>query len=196
MINEHVLTPIQGVYLSNTAPKPGGALNENISNRNFLSPLNFSFTIKRAPHVEFFIQKITLPGIEFKSPDFPTPFVKVAQVGDHLTYEPLKIVFKVDEDLQNYLEVHLWMKGLTKPKDFHEYRHLSEKPQFLGYGLMSDISLVMESNIKNPNYRADFIDAFPITLSKLQFDTTDPSVNYLTAEASFMYTYYDIVKIT
>ena len=190
------LTPPQGIFYSNTVPAPGGALNTNISNKNFLSPLNFSFTIKRAPHIEFFIQKINLPGLKLDSPIFPTPFVRVPEVGDHLEYEPLKITFKVDEDLQNYLEIHKWLKGLGKPKRFEEYRNLAQQPQFIGYGLKSDISLIVMSNIKNPNYKTDFIDAFPISLSALQFDTTNPDINYMTAEASFKYVYYDISSIS
>lgn len=189
------LTPNQDINFSAIPLKQGGALNDNISNKNFLSPLNFSFTIKRAPHIEFFIQKINLPGFKLNSPSFPTPFVMAPEVGDHLDYEPLKITFKIDEDLQNYLEIHKWLKGLGKPKEFGEYRDLSKQPQFMGYGLKSDISLITMTNIKNPNYRADFIDAFPIALSGLQFDTTNPSINYLIAEASFKYVYYDLVHI-
>jgi hypothetical protein len=190
-----VLTPIQGEFFSNCSHIHSGALNNDINNKNFLSPLNFSFSIKRAPHIEFFIQKINLPGFVLNSPAFATPFVNIPEVGDHLNYGTLKISFKVDEDLQNYLEIHRWLKGLGKPKEFHEYRHLSEKPQFIGYGLKSDISLVIMSNIKNPNYKADFIDAFPIALSGLQFDTTNPDINYLIAEAEFKYVYYDIERI-
>ena len=190
------LSPPQGIFYSNTAPVKGGALNNNIENKNFLSPLNFSFTIKRAPHIEFFIQKINLPGITLDSPIFATPFVNVPEVGDHLAYETLKITFKVDEDLQNYLEIHKWLKGLGKPKRFEEYRDLAQQPQFIGYGLKSDISLIVMSNIKNPNYKVDFIDAFPVSLSKLQFDTTNPDINYMIAEASFKYVYYDISKLT
>jgi hypothetical protein len=189
------LTPSQGKFYSNTSPPTGGAVNDNVTNKNFLNPLNFVFSIKRAPHIEFFIQKINLPGLKLDSPTYATPFVKIPEVGDHIDYELLKITFKVDEDLQNYLEIHKWLKGLGKPKNFQEYRDLAEKPQFIGYGLKSDISLIVMTNIKNPNYTTTFIDAFPVYLSGLQFDTTTPDINYLIAEASFKYTYYDIEKL-
>ena len=190
------LSPPQGNFYSNTVPISGGALNENVTNKNFLNPHNFVFSIKRAPHIEFFIQKINLPGLKLDAPVFATPFVNVPEVGDHIAYDVLKIIFKVDEDLRNYLEIHKWIKGLGKPKSFNEYRELAQKPQFVGYGLKSDISLVVLTNIKNPNYKVDFIDAFPTALSELQFDTTNPDIIYLTAEASFKYTYYDILPIT
>ena len=43
-------------------------LDQTPSNRNFLSPLNFKFTIKKAPHVNFFIQKVNVPQIILKPP--------------------------------------------------------------------------------------------------------------------------------
>ena len=37
------------------------ALDSNPANKNFLSPLNFSFRIKKAPYTNFFIQKVNVP---------------------------------------------------------------------------------------------------------------------------------------
>ena len=176
-------------------PKRGGVLNETPINHNFLSPLNFRFILKRAPHVEFFIQKVNLPGIALEPPVWSNPFVKVPEPGEHLTYEPLKIVFKVDEDLRNYLEIHRWLKDLGKPKNFEEYQELAvEQPQFTGLGVKSDITIIIMSNIKNPNFGVTFNDAFPIALSQLAFDTTQEDINYLVAEATFRYVYYDIAR--
>jgi len=176
-------------------PKKGGVLNETPINHNFLSPLNFRFLLKRAPHVEFFIQKINLPGLTLGAPVWANPLVNVPEPGEHLSYEPMKILFKVDEDLKNYLEIHRWIKDLGKPKRFEEYQELAtEVPQFTGLGVKSDISLIIMTNIKNPHFSVNFIDAFPIALSQLAFDTTQEDVNYLVAEATFRYTYYDIRK--
>ena len=175
------------------APETGGLLNDAQLNHNFLSPLNFRFVLKRAPATEFFIQKINLPGFKLGSPKFPNPFVSVPEPGEHLTYNPLNITFKVDEDLKNYLEIHSWMKELGKPKDFDEYRRLAvDVPQISGYGVKSDISLILMTNIKNPNYIIDFIDCFPSSLGDIQFDTREDDINYLTASATFLYVYYNI----
>lgn len=174
-------------------PPRGGLLNEAKINHNFLSPLNFQFILKRAPATEFFIQKINLPGFKLGSPVYGTPFVGVPEAGEHLSYNPLTITFKVDEELTNYLEIHHWMKDLGKPKDFDEYRRLAvDVSQVSGYGVKSDITLMVMSNIKNPNYAINFVDCFPVALSDIQFDTTRDDIEYLTAAASFKYTYYDI----
>lgn len=199
MSSDGLFTPIH--TLLNTSyklpdPKKGGVLNdEGIINHNFLSPLNFRFLLKRAPHVEFFIQKINLPGLTLGAPNFANPFVNVPEPGEHLTYEPLKIVFKVDEDLRNYLEIHRWIKDLGKPKRFEEYQELAvEHPQFTGLGVKSDISLIIMTNIKNAHFSVNFIDAFPISLGSLNFDTTSEDINYITAEAIFKYVYFDVEK--
>jgi hypothetical protein len=175
-----------------SVPPKGGLKNSIPLNHNYLSPLNFEFALKRAPHVQFFIQRVNIPGLRLEPPVFATPFVGVPEPGEHLTYDNLNISFKIDEDLLNYLEIHNWLKSLGKPKNFGEYKELSEQPQFIGQGLKSDISLIVMSNIKNPNYVVNFIDAFPMYLSSISFNTTDPDVTYLQADAIFKYTYYDI----
>ena len=171
------------------------AIDQTPSNRNFLSPLNFKFTIKKAPHVNFFIQKVNVPEINLKPPISTNPFVNIPYPGDHIDYSTLNITFKVDEDLQNYLEVHNWIKALGKPRDFSEYKEIQDKKSWTGDGIYSDISVMVLSSTKMANYEVVYIDAHPISLSGIVFNTTDPDVNYIEASATFKYTYYDISKI-
>jgi hypothetical protein len=181
-----------------TMPDParGGLLNDPHLNHNFLSPLNFRFILRRAPATEFFIQKINLPGLKLGAPNFANPFVNVPEPGEHLFYDPLNVTFKVDEDLTNYMEIHKWLKHLGKPKNFEEYREVAvEVPQISGEGVKSDISLILMTNIKNPNFSINFIDAFPISLGEIMFDTTTDDIPYLTATATFRYVYYDIESL-
>ena len=119
------------------------AIDQTPSNRNFLSPLNFKFTIKKAPHVNFFIQKVNVPEINLKPPISTNPFVNIPYPGDHIDYSTLNITFKVDEDLQNYLEVHNWIKALGKPRDFSEYKEIQDKKSWTGDGIYSDISVMV-----------------------------------------------------
>lgn len=172
------------------------AIDSTPLNKNFLSPLNFKFTIKKAPHVNFFIQKVNIPSISLPSPEPNNPFVKVPYPGEHITYDPLVIDFKVDEDLKNYLEIHNWIRGLGKPTTYDEYADISQADPFTGEGIYSDISLIILSSAKNPNYELTFIDAHPYALSDLQFNTVDSDVNYITARAQFKYTYYNLKDIT
>jgi hypothetical protein len=171
------------------------ALDKTPENKNFLSPLNFKFSIKKAPHVNFFIQKVNIPAISLPPPISPNPFVNIPYPGEHITYEPLSIEFKVDEDLQNYLEIHNWIRGLGKPQDYQEYANISKEDPMTGEGIYSDISLVVLSSTKMPNYELIFIDAHPVSLSGLTFNTTSTDVNFITASAQFKYTLYNIQDI-
>ena len=171
------------------------AIDNTPANKNFLSPLNFKFQIKKAPHVNFFIQKVNIPDIKLISPEYPNPFVNAPIPGEHLTYGILDITFKVDEDLQNYLEIHNWVKALGKPQNYDQYKTIQDKKPGTGDGIYSDISLMVLSSTKMANYEIVFMDAFPVNISSVVFNTTDNDVNYIEASASFRYTLFDINKV-
>lgn len=171
------------------------AIDNTPTNRNFLSPLNFKFQVKKLPNVDFFIQKVNFPSIALKEVNTSNPFVTTPYPGEHLTYGPLNISFKVDEDFQNYLEIHNWIRALGKPENFNQYKDIEEKPQYTGDGIYSDVSIISLNSAKMPNYEMILIDAFPVSLSELIFNTTDPDVLFITASAQFKYTYYNIGKI-
>lgn len=171
------------------------ALDNNPKSLNFLSPLNFNFRLKRAPNLNFFIQKVNLPAISFPSAAETNPFVNIPIAGDHLQYGDLSVTFKVDEDLNNYLEMHNWIRALTFPDNFDEYKAISKNPEYTGTGLTSDITLIIANSVKIPNYEVNFRNAYPTSLSALSFQTTDSTVEFITATVTFKYTMYDIVKI-
>jgi len=171
------------------------AIDNTPANKNFLSPLGFKFIMKRAPHVNFFIQKITIPSISVPPAVTSNPFIAIPYSGEHLEFGELDISFKVDEDLQNYLEIQNWLRGSGK-QSFEQYKELATNPTFTGESLKSEISVTVLSSAKRPNYEIVFEDAFPISISALTFDTTNEDVDYLEAEASFRYTKYEINKIT
>lgn len=171
------------------------AIDNTPTNRNFQSPLNFRFQIKKAPHINFFLQKVNIPSIYIKNIDTSNPFVTTPYSGEHITYETLNIEFKVDESFKDYLEIHNWMKALGKPENFEQYAALERIPQYTGDGIFSDISVLVLNSNKIANYDITFTDCFPIFLSELNFNTTDPDVIYITATAKFKYTYYTISKI-
>lgn len=171
------------------------AIDSTPTNRNFLSPLNFKFQIKKTPHVNFFVQRVNIPSITLVSPEPLNPFVKVPIPGEHLNYGELKVTFKVDEDLKNYLEIHNWITALAKPERFEQFKEIEQQPVTSGDGIYSDITVMALSSTKMPNYEVNFVDAFPVFLSDLTFNTTDENVNYIEASATFRYTYYNIVNI-
>lgn len=170
------------------------AIDSTPTNKNFLSPLNFKFQLQRAPHVNFFVQKVNLPGFSLPDIDANNPLIRVPYAGDHLVYDELQLTFKVDEDLKNYMEIHNWLRSLGKPT-YQEYAALANQPVYSGSGLRSDISLMLLTSAKNPNYEIVFKDAFPISLTGLEFNTMDEDVDYLESTATFRYVIYDIKKV-
>ena len=171
------------------------AVDDTPNNRNFLSPLNFQFSIKKAPNVNFFLQRVNIPALNLGTIDIPTQFVPLPTQYTHVDYGEFNITFKVDEDMQNYMELHTWLRGLSDTKDYNERAALDAVPQYTGNGTVSDISLIILNSAKNPNYEIVFQDAWPTRLGDVVFDTTNQDVTYVTCEASFKYTLYEISKV-
>jgi len=159
-------------------------------NLNAIQSVHFKFQIKRSPEIEYFIQKAPIPGMALGYEMVPNPFVFIPKPGDHLDFNELDIVFRVDEELANYLCIHNWMRALGKPENFKEYAKIEAVPMWTGEGIYSDLSLSLLSAKQNAIFECVFEDAFPVGLSNLDFDTTQSDLTYLKASARFMYRDY------
>jgi len=174
------------------------AIANQIENRNFLSPIGFKFTIAKDNKIDFFSNTARIPGINLGVALQPTPLKMLDVPGDILQYEDFILDFLVDENLENYLLIHNWLTGLGFPEKQTQFDELirdednleDRKLQF------SDGTL----SILNSNYReiakVRFRDLFPTSLTSLEFNATDTDINYFTAQVSFKYTIYDIIKTT
>jgi hypothetical protein len=171
------------------------AIDNTPTNKNFLSPLNFKFIMKRAPHVNFFVQKVNIPAISLAEVNTPNPLLRIPEPGDHLDFDELRVSFRVDEDLQNYLEIQNWLRSIGK-QSFQQYGAIASKKIYSGESIKSEISLTVLTSAKRPNYEIVFQDAFPTGLSSIEFDTSFEDVLYLEADASFRYTKYEITRIS
>lgn len=171
------------------------AVDNTPSNKNFLSPLNFKFILKRAPHVNFFVQKVTIPSVGLPEITTPNPLLRIPEPGDHLEFGELSLTFRVDENLQNYLEIQNWLRAIGK-QSFQQYGSVAVNKAFTGESIKSDISLTVLSSAKRPNYEIIFQDAFPSRISSIEFDSSLEDVSYIEAEATFIYTKYEINKVT
>lgn len=169
---------------------------ENIPvNQNFQSPQNFKFFIKRAPNLNFFIQKTAVPEIQIDPTWQPTPFTQIPLSGDHITYTPFQLTFKVDEDLKNYLEMMDWLISLGFPNMYTEYAAKTMRPSTALTGITSDLQLLILNSSEIPTHSVNFVDGFPIFLSPLEFDTTQQDINYMTASVVFRYTNFYIESV-
>lgn len=168
------------------------AISNQPSNISFLSPLGFKFVIKKAPHVNFFVQSVNLPSVSLGEADVETPFSKIPFPGTKLTFGNLSVTFKIDEDMKNYLEMFNWMKELGFPDNFAQYQSIANRSIYTGDGVFSDITLLVTTSAMNPNIEITFFDCFPIDLSELSFDSTSADVDYLTATVTFANRRFDV----
>lgn len=155
---------------------------------NFLSPLGFKLSIERAPSVNYFVQNVSLPSIQLGQLSVPTPFSRLQLAGDHVTYSELTIVFKVDELMENYLEMLGWINGLGFPDSFDQS---FDRKQSLASGnnklALSDIKLHVLSSSKNPIHEITFLDAYPTSLSNINFSSTLTDVDHLECTVTFAF---------
>ena len=166
-----------------------------ISNRNFLSPVGFKFTLSKDPKIAFFCNSAKIPEINLGSATQPTYLKNLDIPGDKLSYGDFGLRFLVDENLENYMAVHNWLTGLGYPETTAQFKDLTTNEDGVRdlNEQFSDGSL----HILNSNFRdvaiVKFRDLYPTQLTSLEFQASDTDITYFTAEVSFKYTVYNIV---
>jgi len=189
-------------------------LNRQPTALDYSSPTQFRFLINQLPKVQYFTTEANIPGITLGEGQFNTPLKDIELLGDKLTYEDLTITFIVDENLENYIEMHTWLTGIGFPKDrkqFSEFRGSTSNMSVKTRGESNDIGdvrastpelamtsdsvLTILTNKNNPVVECRFRDVFPTSLSGLTYSQNQTDVEYLTAAVTFKYTIYEIVTL-
>ena len=180
---------------------------------DYASPTQFKFGIIKLPKVEYFCTAANIPGITLGNANQPTPLKDIPIPGDKLDYDTLNISFLVDENLENYREIHGWLTGLGFPKDYSQFRGLQSAgsdryptTQNVGLskelgqvkkavqddgGLYSDATLFVLTSKNTNNIEVRFRDIYPISLSGLDYNQQANDVDYLTASVTFSYKIYE-----
>lgn len=169
-------------------------LGKQIANKNYLSPVGFKFNIVKTPKVDFFSNSAKIPGIQLGNVKVGNYLKAIDLPGDNIQFEDLVLQFIVDENLENYLEIHNWIYGLGYPESVSEFQDLIKnaqgqkdvKEQF------SDGTLAILNSNFNVSARVKFRDLFPISLSALEFTATETDYTYFTATVTFKYLFYTI----
>ena len=170
---------------------------------DYASPIQFRFKCSKLPTVEFFCQTANIPGIGLGVADIETPLKNIPLPGDKVTYQDLSISFLVDENLENYKELHDWIIGLGAPQkhsQFSDFRALStdrfsgSKPLPEG-GMYADATLTVLNSKNIAVTEIRFQNIFPTSLGSLSYDVQASDVDYLSTEVDFSYMYYEIVQL-
>ena len=165
-----------------------------IQNRNFLAPVGFKFTLAKYPKVAFFSNSARIPEISLGTAVQASYLKDIDIPGEKLTYGDLNIRFLVDENMQNYMAMHNWLKGIGFPETPQQFKDQTTDNDGLRdeKEVFSDGSLhILNSNFKDVAI-VKFNDLFPVGLTSLEFDATETDINYFTAEATMRYTVYNI----
>jgi len=184
---------------------------------DYASPTQFKFSILKLPKVEYFCTAVNIPGVNLGETTQATPLKKIPIPGDTLVYEPLQMTFLVDENLENFQEIHGWLVGLGFPRDNKEFRNLlasgndrfptrntsnisteAGKTKYAAADAgptLSDATLTVLSSKNNSQVEIRFRDMYPTGLTGLSYNQQAADIDYLTATVSFSYLIYDFANI-
>ena len=182
---------------------------------DYASPIQFRFKCAKLPKVEFFCQSANIPGIGLGVADVDTPLKSIPFPGDKVTYQDLAISFLVDENLENYKEIHDWIIGLGFPQNHTQFSDLraTSSDRFPGTsssnaitgqatadplpesGMYSDATLTVLNSKNIAVTEIRFHNIFPTSLGALSYDVQASDVNYLQTNVDFSYMYYEIVQL-
>ena len=172
-----------------------------VANRNFLSPIGFKLKIQKCPKVDFLSIGCNLPGVTLGSAVQSTYLKDIDVPGDKLVYEDFRVNFIVDENLENYNQIYKWIMGLGFPESQQQFVELKTDDKYYPDVSDKDNPLAMYSDaplqILNSNYRPQSYvkikDAFPTSLTGLEFNATDTTVEYFTASVMFKYRIFELL---
>ena len=189
-------------------------LNRQPTALDYSSPTQFRFLINQLPKVQYFTTEANIPGITLDEAELGSPLKNIPLLGSKLDYEDLTITFIVDENLENYIEMHTWLTAIGFPKDrkqFRDFRSTTSNTKTSTRGeskdigdvkaatpetsMTSDAVLTILTNKNNPVVECRFANVFPTSLSGLTYSQNQTDVEYLTASVNFKYQIYEIVTL-
>ena len=154
------------------------ATNNNLSdNLNFLAPNGFRLTISREKfaNTEFFVTQFSLPTLNLGETQVNFRNAVGYVSGDTVTFDPITLRIAIDETMANYTEINKWIIDNETKIEKH------------------DMILSILSSHNNENKQIQFTNAFPTSLSGVEFNTATTGVEYLQTDITFRYDRFKII---
>ena len=174
----------------------------------------FQLNIPIFPLTQWFVVSCNVPGVTMGQGVVPTPLIDVPLMGDKLTYDQFNMTFLVDEKLKNYIELHDWLVNMAAPQNHDQFGARtseyvispSQPTKFYRNGeevtgstsdrdLYCDIQLTILSSKNNPVAVITMQNAFPVTLSALDYTQQDTDTTYVQCNVSFAFMLYTIKAV-
>ena len=156
-----------------------------------------SVLLAKFPKVAYFAQSANVPSLELGLVGQPTP-MRTINLDGMMTFGQFTLTFIVDEDMENFLILQNWMRGLGTPDSLRERSdYLTNQADKysqgnLGEDRFADGTLsILNSNLQ-PKFNVNFTDLKPVSLTTLDFDATLSDQEYFQAIVVFDYTSYEI----
>jgi len=169
-----------------------------ICNTDLLQSSKFILSFPRIQLTQFFCQAVNIPGISVQNTLQTTPFSDLNIPGDKINFDIFSMEFLVDEELQSWVQVHDWIRGITFPTEFTEYKDLNKSSKFSSvskHPQYADADLIVQSATNQSKIKFHFVDMFPISVSGVNLDVRVGSERVLTATANFKYKRFDVIKM-
>ena len=165
------------------------------------------------PTTEWFVVRANVPGVSLGQAVQTTPMLDMPIIGDKLTYDDFYVTFLVDEELKNYTEMHDWLINCAAPQQRSQFRGkerpdgIPKRPQteimdlVLGNvkqsdrDLYSNLDLFIMSSKNNPVVKIQMVEAFPISLTNIEYSHQESDVTYAECTATFAFSYFTISAI-
>ena len=170
------------------------------------------------PTTEWFVQSCNVPGDTMGQAVRSTPLIDMPMVGEKLTYDDFNMTFIVDEQFKNFREMHAWLVNMGAPQKTSQFQAISSNyvirpdkdvkfyrdvngvsTQVTGQtsdrDLYCDIQLFILSSKNNPVVKFTMFEAFPTSLSALDYGVNDTDTTYVMCNVSFAFTLYTVEAV-
>ena len=191
----------------------GDALSRQPTVFDYSQQSQFKVFLPLFPTTEWFVVRANVPGFSLGQAVQTTPMIDMPIIGDKLTYDDFYVTFLVDEQLKNYTEMHDWLINCAAPQMRSQFQGkerpagIPKRPQteimdlILGNvpesdrDLYSNLDLFIMSSKNNPVVKIQMVEAFPISLTNIEYSHQESDVTYAECTATFAFSYFTISAI-
>jgi hypothetical protein len=163
---------------------------ELTTNLNYLQPTGFKVVIDRTkyPNMEYFVQSVSHPGASLAPVELPVRRItSVPLAGDKMTFTEVSFSIILDENMKSYKEMFNWMTRIVNDGQVSGLERGTGTPTY------ADITLHVLSSHNNTTQKVRYLDCVPTSLGNIEFTSTTGDVTYLTFDASFRFSQFEIV---
>lgn len=175
---------------------------------NYSQSNQFKVSLSIFPKTEWFVVRANIPSVTLGQGVQATRLIDMPIVGDKITYDQFYFTFLVDEQLQNYMELHNWLLNIGFPERYDQFqgqvrpdgttrptgktsdRNVAGFGKYSDRDLYSDITMHILSSKNNPVAKIKFFECFPVNLTNVEYSQQESDTTYAECTATFAYTLF------